>query len=700
MDIAYFAQSETVIPKLGHSYKVVDRVEATCEKDGNAAYELCERCKTENPNNPKKVINAKGHKFTGAYYIDTVHNYHARYCSNAYCDLVNLGDTQVKTFGSVINGEQVKYQVISDPVDGDTVIGGIKCDFDIVAETDKNGVHTHTLTCECGNSQSAIIEMTKKTVAPTCTEKGYDLYTCTDEECGATWKTNYVKANNHTISATATANNDGTHSYYCTVKDCGVVVKTEKCSGGSATCKELAKCAKCGAEHGDYADHVYDEDAWTYNNDHSNTSNGTESNKCTVCEKLATRELEVAKHVMTDYGYTVPEKLVEILKADNVEIKEPTCKDEGKQISYCELCDYYKTVSVPNKSDKHVWETDESGEEVWVTKSGDCSTGIVESCKCIYCDEFKSRTVYDGHEWIVATVVRDVCDQYDYIIFKCANCNTDERFDEHYEYTDKDGVKHGYLIDGTFVDGVDYVTARNLKKVEHNYGDPVVTKKATCFEDGREERTCSKCKYVKVDVIKRDADAHNPEKWNTEGYENIIKIEAREATCTAPGNKEYFECRDCSFSMNSNDQYTIPALGHDYNADGECTRKGCNSKKADEKADFWVGIKNFEREEFACKCGGKYCNGFPVEPERKLVTVADRVREHFGNPAIVSSGVRCQRHNANVGGVSNSRHLYGKAMDFCIVGHRAAEVLAYVQAQPEIAYSYAIDANYVHMDVE
>ena len=127
---------------------------------------------------------------------------------------------------------------------------------------------------------------------------------------------------------------------------------------------------------------------------------------------------------------------------------------------------------------------------------------------------------------------------------------------------------------------------------------------------------------------------------------------------------------------------------------------GMPAKNADEKADFWAYIKHFKREEFACKCGGKYCNGFPAEPERKLVTVADRVREHFGKPAIVSSGVRCKQHNANVGGVSNSRHMAGKAMDFCVIGKTAKEVLAYAQAQPEIRYAYAIDQNYIHMDIE
>lgn len=127
---------------------------------------------------------------------------------------------------------------------------------------------------------------------------------------------------------------------------------------------------------------------------------------------------------------------------------------------------------------------------------------------------------------------------------------------------------------------------------------------------------------------------------------------------------------------------------------------GMPAKKADEKSDFWADIKHFKREEFACKCGGKYCNGFPVEPERNLVTVADRVREHFGESAIVSSGVRCKQHNANVGGVANSRHMAGKAMDFCVIGETAKEVLAYAQAQPEIRYAYAIDQNYIHMDIE
>ena len=121
---------------------------------------------------------------------------------------------------------------------------------------------------------------------------------------------------------------------------------------------------------------------------------------------------------------------------------------------------------------------------------------------------------------------------------------------------------------------------------------------------------------------------------------------------------------------------------------------------ANEQENFWDGIKYFDREEFRCKCGGKYCDGFPVEPEKKLLILADRVREHFGVPAVVSSGVRCKTRNANVSGAAASRHMAGKAMDFCVRNKPASAVLSYVLAQTEVRYAYAIDSNYIHMDIK
>lgn len=118
---------------------------------------------------------------------------------------------------------------------------------------------------------------------------------------------------------------------------------------------------------------------------------------------------------------------------------------------------------------------------------------------------------------------------------------------------------------------------------------------------------------------------------------------------------------------------------------------------------FWGDIHNFSRDEFRCKCGGKYCGGFPAEPEEKLVRLAERVREHFGQPVTVSSGLRCPTHNAIEGGVANSRHITGKAMDFTVRGVSGAVVLAYCQGlinAGELRYAYRIrDSDFVHMDV-
>lgn len=82
---------------------------------------------------------------------------------------------------------------------------------------------------------------------------------------------------------------------------------------------------------------------------------------------------------------------------------------------------------------------------------------------------------------------------------------------------------------------------------------------------------------------------------------------------------------------------------------------------------FWDEIEFFTREEFRCQCGGKYCNGFHVEPQEKMVRTVNEIRRRLGVPVSIvdagGSGVRCPRHNANVDGVPNSLHVSGNAAD-------------------------------------
>ena len=140
---------------------------------------------------------------------------------------------------------------------------------------------------------------------------------------------------------------------------------------------------------------------------------------------------------------------------------------------------------------------------------------------------------------------------------------------------------------------------------------------------------------------------------------------------------------------------------HDLNPDGIAgvkTRAKIREETEDAK-DWWENIRYFVPKEFACKCG-RYCDGYPAQMQRSVVELADRARAELKGVGFVSSGLRCPRHNANVGGVSDSRHLNGKAVDLRIEGKSAKQTLAWVQKQPEVRYAYAIDANYVHMDVE
>ena len=114
---------------------------------------------------------------------------------------------------------------------------------------------------------------------------------------------------------------------------------------------------------------------------------------------------------------------------------------------------------------------------------------------------------------------------------------------------------------------------------------------------------------------------------------------------------------------------------------------------------FWPGIVYFKREEMRCKCGGRYCNGFPTEPQQLLMELADRARQHFGRPAHVVSGLRCSRWNAIQGGVANSQHMYGEAMDIRIDGVTADQLLAWMKKQPEVRYCYKINSTNVHFDI-
>lgn len=132
----------------------------------------------------------------------------------------------------------------------------------------------------------------------------------------------------------------------------------------------------------------------------------------------------------------------------------------------------------------------------------------------------------------------------------------------------------------------------------------------------------------------------------------------------------------------------VPNSGQPPDAGGNPTAPG-----------FWKTIRYIRREECRCKCNGQYCNGYPAEMQETVVKIADAAREHFGRPVHVVSGLRCERWNAIQGGVTNSQHMYGEAMDIRIDGLTADDLFSFLRKQPEVRYTYKINETNVHFDI-
>lgn len=119
----------------------------------------------------------------------------------------------------------------------------------------------------------------------------------------------------------------------------------------------------------------------------------------------------------------------------------------------------------------------------------------------------------------------------------------------------------------------------------------------------------------------------------------------------------------------------------------------------DKIGDFWDEIEYFDREEFRCQCGGKYCDGFLHEPQEAMVRLANSARKHFGKVATVVSGLRCPQWNKIQGGVEESQHIYGEACDLRISGVTADTLLAWFLQKKGVRYAYKINGTNVHFDI-
>lgn len=102
---------------------------------------------------------------------------------------------------------------------------------------------------------------------------------------------------------------------------------------------------------------------------------------------------------------------------------------------------------------------------------------------------------------------------------------------------------------------------------------------------------------------------------------------------------------------------------------------------------------HFTLVEFACKDGSDEVLIHPALPG-----LLETIRAHFGAPVHINSAYRTPAHNRRVGGASDSRHVWGCAVDVTVRGATNPQVYSFARSlEPGGLGKYA---SFTHIDVD
>ena len=590
------AADKLTINALKHDLEDVAAKAATCEENGYTKHKQCQREGCDYRKDYEEIP-AKGHDFKAenGYYVDSVYNYHAYYCSN--CDAYGV--------------DGVKYATDYSEMDL-AVVGGIKCEFtgEYVNYDAADGTHSHKLNCVCGNVSSAVCaDAEPQRVAPTCTENAKYVNIC--DVCSFEWTVEGTaeadQALGHDLAVES--NGDGTHSIACQRDNCDYAEATEKCATETPAtiCGTYDICDTCKSAFGDVKPHVFTN--YVSDNNATCTEDGTKTAICDTCTGEDKAKDTVADkgsalgHDMSDFGYSVEGWTKMPEDFDATIIKEATCHEEGVKISFCARCDYYETQQVPSDPNLHVWEKDENGELVWTSVGGNCATGVTKVNKCTAesCRATQTKTEPAAHKWSIVYIEKAGCVTYGYIDFVCDECGftgTLEAAEGKTEFDGKDysGDEYGIVPVGSHdfekhasVTGDFAAFNGEIVYVDDEGNIAFVEKFPEYNADGYAYKCCKICTAKEKvvleamgkqaydedgDLVHKHAEYATINEDGTITYKSTLKTNAYVApTCTVGGHKDYEECMRCSFSeyMLNRDEVYLEPLGHsDANNDGKC----------------------------------------------------------------------------------------------------------------------------------
>lgn len=109
----------------------------------------------------------------------------------------------------------------------------------------------------------------------------------------------------------------------------------------------------------------------------------------------------------------------------------------------------------------------------------------------------------------------------------------------------------------------------------------------------------------------------------------------------------------------------------------------------------WKTLKFFTSREFLCKCG---CGKGAEEAAFDLFARLEKARIAANVPFVIASGYRCPARNTFVGGVHDSAHMHGLAVDILTPGSEARSHI--LRGLTSFFSRIGIDKNFIHVDID
>ena len=340
-------------------------------------------------------------------------------------------------------------------------------------------------------------------VAPTCTEQGYTIYTCT--ACGETVKADFVPANGHSYEESVvapTCEKDGYTNHVCSV--CGDSYRDNYVDAAGHQYTLTVTAPTC-------------------------TAAGYTTHLCSVCGHSYVDSIVPA----TGHSYE-----------DTV--TAPTCTAAGYTTHTCSVCgDSYIDTIVPATGHDYVWQ---------ITRVPTCTAEGVKTFTCSHCGDSYDVALAKADHTYEAVVTAPTCTNNGYTTHTCSVCGdsyvdsivpaTGHSYDA--VVTAPTCTNAGYTTHTCSVCGDSYVDSI-VPATGHSY-EAVVTA-PTCDKMGYTTYTCSVCGDSYVGNY-TDALEHT--------YTAVV---TKEPTCTEEGVKT-FTCSECGKSYTE----AIPTVAHRYEA--------------------------------------------------------------------------------------------------------------------------------------